>query len=87
MIKLVYCITKKVGLTDEEFFHYWEDPSVLVFLTSADSYRAAASWSREINADPITMGWWNSGSTTGRLSWPLVNRPNGEPRARTKRTS
>ena len=25
MIKLVYCITKKVGLTDEEFFHYWED--------------------------------------------------------------
>ncbi len=25
MIKLVYCITKKAGLTDEEFFHYWED--------------------------------------------------------------
>ena len=24
MIKLVYCITKKEGLTDEEFFHYWE---------------------------------------------------------------
>jgi uncharacterized protein (TIGR02118 family) len=24
MIKLVYCITKKAGLTDEEFFHYWE---------------------------------------------------------------
>jgi hypothetical protein len=24
MIKLVYCITKKTGLTDEEFFHYWE---------------------------------------------------------------
>lgn len=24
MIKLVYCITKKPGLTDEEFFHYWE---------------------------------------------------------------
>ena len=87
MIKLVYCITKKVGLTDEEFFHYWEDLSVLVFLTSADSYRAAASWSREINADPITMGWWNSGSTTGRRSWPLVNRLNGKRRARTKRTS
>jgi len=25
MIKLVYCITKKTGLTDEEFFHYWEN--------------------------------------------------------------
>ncbi|MFZ0420797.1 MAG: EthD domain-containing protein [Candidatus Sulfotelmatobacter sp.] len=24
MIKLVYCIAKKPGLTDEEFFHYWE---------------------------------------------------------------
>ena len=24
MIKLVYCITKKTGLTDEQFFHYWE---------------------------------------------------------------
>ena len=23
MIKLVYCLTKKEGLTDEEFFHYW----------------------------------------------------------------
>jgi len=25
MIKLVYCITKKPSLTDEEFFHYWEN--------------------------------------------------------------
>jgi uncharacterized protein (TIGR02118 family) len=24
MLKLVYCITRKPGLTDEEFFHYWE---------------------------------------------------------------
>lgn len=24
MIKLVYCITKKPGLNDAEFFHYWE---------------------------------------------------------------
>ena len=24
MIKVVYCITKKAGLTDEEFFRYWE---------------------------------------------------------------
>lgn len=23
MIKLVYCITKQAGLTDEEFFHHW----------------------------------------------------------------
>src|SRR5216684_8847768 len=25
MIKLVYCITKKTGMTDEEFFRYWEN--------------------------------------------------------------
>jgi uncharacterized protein (TIGR02118 family) len=25
MIKLVYCITKKPGLTDDEFFHYWKN--------------------------------------------------------------
>jgi len=25
MIKLVYCITKKTGMTDEEFFHYWKN--------------------------------------------------------------
>ncbi len=25
MIKLVYCITKKAALTDEEFFRYWEN--------------------------------------------------------------
>jgi len=24
MIKLVYCITKKPGMTDEAFFHYWK---------------------------------------------------------------
>lgn len=25
MVKLVYCITKKPGLTDEEFFRYWKN--------------------------------------------------------------
>jgi len=25
MVKLVYCITKKAGLTDQEFFHYWKN--------------------------------------------------------------
>ena len=25
MIKLVYCITKKAGLTDEGFFRYWKN--------------------------------------------------------------
>jgi uncharacterized protein (TIGR02118 family) len=25
MIKVVYCITKKPGLTDERFFHYWQN--------------------------------------------------------------
>jgi uncharacterized protein (TIGR02118 family) len=25
VIKLVYCITKKPDMTDEEFFHYWKN--------------------------------------------------------------
>lgn len=25
MVKLVYCITKKPGLADEEFFRYWKN--------------------------------------------------------------
>ena len=25
MVKLVYCITKKAGMTDDEFFRYWKD--------------------------------------------------------------
>jgi uncharacterized protein (TIGR02118 family) len=25
MIKLVYCITKKPGMTDADFFRYWEE--------------------------------------------------------------
>ena len=25
MIKLIYCITKKTGLTDSEFFNYWRN--------------------------------------------------------------
>ena len=25
MVKLVYCISKKPNLTDEEFFRYWKD--------------------------------------------------------------
>ena len=25
MVKLVYCITKRADLTDEEFFRYWEN--------------------------------------------------------------
>jgi uncharacterized protein (TIGR02118 family) len=24
MVKLIYCITKKAGMTDEEFFRYWK---------------------------------------------------------------
>jgi uncharacterized protein (TIGR02118 family) len=25
MIKFVYCITRKAGMSDEEFFHYWKN--------------------------------------------------------------
>ena len=25
MVKIIYCITKKAGMSDEEFFRYWRD--------------------------------------------------------------
>ncbi|HET9695269.1 MAG TPA: EthD domain-containing protein, partial [Terriglobales bacterium] len=25
MVKIVYCITKKPGMSDDEFFHYWKE--------------------------------------------------------------
>ena len=25
MVKIIYCITKKPGMSDEEFFRYWKD--------------------------------------------------------------
>jgi uncharacterized protein (TIGR02118 family) len=25
MIKIVYCVTKRTGMTDAEFFHYWKN--------------------------------------------------------------
>jgi uncharacterized protein (TIGR02118 family) len=30
MIKLVYCITKKAGLSDDEFFRYWSEVHGLI---------------------------------------------------------
>jgi len=30
MIKLIYCITKKRGLADEQFFHYWKNVHGLI---------------------------------------------------------
>jgi hypothetical protein len=45
MVKLVYCITKKAGLSDDEFFRYWKNvhgPSVLGSLDFANWYKATA---------------------------------------------
>jgi hypothetical protein len=45
MIKLVYCISKKPGLTDEEFFRYWErvhGPMALGFRGSGNWCKATA---------------------------------------------
>jgi len=67
MVKLVYCITKKAGLTDEEFFSYWKNihgPSAPAFLDSADSYKAAASQSPATNTTLTTTAWPNFGLTT-----------------------
>jgi len=44
MIKLVYCITKKAGLTDEEFFRLKISTHLSAFesLDSASWYKATA---------------------------------------------
>ena len=68
MIKLVYCITKKPGLTDQEFFHYWKNihapigariPRLRKFVQShriqipADKYRPAYDGMVELWFDDV----------------------------------
>jgi len=40
MIKVVYCISKKAGLTDEEFFRYWQD----VHGPLGGGFRGSGNW-------------------------------------------
>jgi uncharacterized protein (TIGR02118 family) len=65
MIKLVYCITKKPGLSDEEFFHYWKDihgpigariPGVLRLVQSHGVTRAPQS--RSADYDGMAELWF-----------------------------
>jgi uncharacterized protein (TIGR02118 family) len=66
MIKLVYCITKKAGLTDEEFFHYWKNihgpigariPGVRRLV---QSHRLAASDMRQPDFDGMAELWFDN---------------------------
>ena len=90
MIKLVYCITKRPGLTDDEFFHYWKNVHGPIGARIPHLRKLVQSHRRSVEGDkyqPDYDGmaelWFDN---EGRC-WRLVNRRNGTPPARTKRTS
>ncbi len=89
MIKLVYCITKKLDLTDEEFFHYWKNIHGPSAARIPHLRRLVQSHRLTIPGDntvPITTAWRNSGFRTRRLYSRLVTHPNGKPQVMMKRT-
>ena len=51
MIKLVYCVTKKVGMTDDEFFHYWKDVHAPIGARIPGLRRLVQSHRRTISGD------------------------------------
>ena len=69
MIKLVYCITRKAGLTDEEFFRYWQDvhgpigaqiPGVRKLV---QSHRLAISGDKPADYDGMVELWFDDAQT------------------------
>ena len=51
MIKLVYCITKKPGLSDEEFFRYWKEVHGPIGARIPRLRRLVQSHRREVSGD------------------------------------
>ena len=70
MIKLVYCITKKASITDQEFFHYWKDihgpigARIPGLRKLVQSHRYDVS---ETPSSPIMMAWQNCGSMMNKI--------------------
>ncbi|MGA8150361.1 MAG: EthD domain-containing protein [Terriglobales bacterium] len=65
MIKLVYCITKKAGLSDEEFFRYWENvhgpigARIPGLRKLVQSHRLPVSGDRSPDYDGIAELWFD----------------------------
>jgi len=57
MIKLVYCISKKPGLTDQEFFHYWERVHGPIGLRIPHLRRLVQSHRVDVTGDKVQPGY------------------------------
>jgi uncharacterized protein (TIGR02118 family) len=51
MIKLIYCITKKAGMTDDDFFRYWKDVHGPIGARIPGLRKLVQSHRRSISAD------------------------------------
>ena len=51
MVKLIYCITKKPGMTQDEFFRYWKDVHGPIGARIPGLRKLVQSHTREISGD------------------------------------
>jgi len=67
MVKLVYCITKKAGLTDEEFFRYWKNvhgpigAQIPGLRKLVQSHRLSVTTERNPDYDGMAELWFDDG--------------------------
>lgn len=68
MFKLVYCVTKKAGLTDEEFFRYWKNvhgpigAQIPGLRKLVQSHRVSVAGDRSPDYDGIAELWFDDAS-------------------------
>ena len=90
MIKLVYCITKKPGMTDEVFFHYWEHVHGPIGARIPGVRRLVQVIAFLCPATPearTTTAWLSCGLIPWRRYCKRAEAPSGGQRARMRKTS
>jgi hypothetical protein len=81
VIKLVYCISKKRGLTDEEFFQYWLNVHAPIGARIPGLRKLVQSHGVTVPGDqfpPDYAAWRSFGLTTWNRCWRRVARRNGK---------
>jgi hypothetical protein len=86
MIKLVYCVTKKAGMTDDEFFHYWKNVHAPIGARIPGLRKLVQSHRRNIPGDKHRPAY-DGMAELWQLCWRLASHRNGKLRARTRQTS
>ena len=90
MIKLVYCITKRPDLSDEQFFHYWKNIHGPIGATIPRLRKLVQSHRINIPGDkypPAYDGIAELWFDTVEDLLAARQSPNGKPQRKTKTTS